>query len=78
MRVSAVKNLNLSKAKKQSAPCFSGSAQPKVSSDAQNSEAKKVNYIPRMLLTIGIGIGILLGTNKVFKTKTAPFSYLWK
>lgn len=76
MRVSAVKNLNFGKAKKQTTPRFSSGAQQKVSLNAKNSETKKVNYIPRMLLTIGIGIGILLGTSKIFKPGTAPFGNL--
>ncbi len=78
MKVNAIRNLNLSKVKKHSGVSFARAAQSKVSPDVAKSETKKSSYIPRMLLVMGIGVAILLATNKVFKTKTAPFSYLWK
>ena len=78
MRVSAVRNLNLGKAKRLAAPSFSGAKKAEVSPEGANLKAKNTSYVPRMLATIGIGLAILWGTARIFKDKTAPLSYLWK
>ncbi len=78
MRVSAIKNFNLNKVNKASKLDFSGAKKVATHSLNSNSEGKKSGYIPRMLLTMGIGVAILWATARVFKDKTAPLSYLWK
>ena len=78
MRVSAVRNLNLGNSKKLNKLNFSGAKKAEVIPSAIDKEGKKVNYLPRMLTTIGIGLAILWATAHVFKDKTAPISYLWK
>ena len=78
MRVSAVRNLNLSKAKKLNKLNFSGAKKSNKADAIATQEVKKASYLPKMLTTIGIGLAILWGTARLFKDKTAPISYLWK
>ncbi len=78
MRVSAVRNLNLSKAKKLNELNFSGAKKSNKADASASQEAKKASYLPKMLATMGIGLVILWGTARLFKDKTAPISYLWK
>ncbi|MBR1976680.1 hypothetical protein IKA15_00190 [bacterium] len=78
MRVSAVRNLNLNKAKKHVRLDFLGAEKSTIHPESTSGKEKNVNYLPRMLATIGIGMAILWGTARLFKDKTAPISYLWK
>lgn len=78
MRVSAVRNLNLGNSKKLNKLNFSGAKKAEISPESTNPKEKKVNYLPKMLATMGIGLVILWGTARLFKDKTAPISYLWK
>ena len=75
MRVSAIRNFNVGKAKKPTKLNFLGAEKTNIQAE---KKAKDASYVPRMLVTIGIGLAILWATARLFKDKTAPISYLWK